>query len=634
VNTAELLWSSVDAAGSAVAEAAHLGTRFERDPIDLAYPHLGASLRSIGPAVLTGPGGQLAVVRTARRTMVVVTPDGGRHRVRTTEVRDWTVADIEVAVEPEVRALPVAARPAVLAARLAGTRVAAGWRVRPSADAPLRLLARQAHLGRRLALVVVSQAAVYTVFLAVWAVVAGAAARGDLTGGAVAAGTILLLALAPLRALATWSAGTTTVEAGAILKRRLLGGIVAVEPDSMRHRGAGQLLGLTLEAEALETLALTGGYAALLGTAEVAAAGVAILAGVRATLLLSLLAAWVAAGALVARAYLRRRQAWSRSRLRLTHRLVEQMVGHRTRLAQEGTARHDPCADRQTLTDYAREATIMDRAAVVLGAIVPRGWMVTGFVALLVPFPAGANPVRVAASVGGVLLAFHALEKLAYGTAQLADAMAASRELGPLLRPSSSPATPLQAAPATVELNDVSFAYDGRTVLRDVSLRIRPGDRVLLQGPSGAGKSTLAALLSGTRPPSSGTVTGSSAVTTAPQYHENHVFGASFAFNLLLGRRWPATNSDLQEAWTICDELGLGPLLTTMPAGLAQPIGEVGWQLSHGERSRLYVARALLTDASVVVLDEAFATLDPEALRRTLTCVLNRAQALVVIAHQ
>jgi ATP-binding cassette subfamily B protein len=212
--------------------------------------------------------------------------------------------------------------------------------------------------------------------------------------------------------------------------------------------------------------------------------------------------------------------------------------------------------------------------------------------------------------------------------------MAASRELGPLLRPSSSPATPLQAAPATVELNDVSFAYDGRTVLRDVSLRIRPGDRVLLQGPSGAGKSTLAALLSGTRPPSSGTVTGSSAVTTAPQYHENHVFGASFAFNLLLGRRWPATNSDLQEAWTICDELGLGPLLTTMPAGLAQPIGEVGWQLSHGERSRLYVARALLTDASVVVLDEAFATLDPEALRRTLTCVLNRAQALVVIAHQ
>ena len=71
-----------------------------------------------------------------------------------------------------------------------------------------------------------------------------------------------------------------------------------------------------------------------------------------------------------------------------------------------------------------------------------------------------------------------------------------------------------------------------------------------------------------------------------------------------------------------------------MPAGIEQPIREVGWQLSHGERSRVYIARALLTGASVMVLDEAFATLDPEALRRTLTCVLARAPALIAIAHQ
>jgi ABC transporter len=53
-----------------------------------------------------------------------------------------------------------------------------------------------------------------------------------------------------------------------------------------------------------------------------------------------------------------------------------------------------------------------------------------------------------------------------------------------------------------------------------------------------------------------------------------------------------------------------------MPAGLFQPVGETGWQLSHGERSRIYMARALLQGADLVVLDESFAELDPDSLRR------------------
>ena len=65
----------------------------------------------------------------------------------------------------------------------------------------------------------------------------------------------------------------------------------------------------------------------------------------------------------------------------------------------------------------------------------------------------------------------------------------------------------------------------------------------------------------------------------------------------------------------ICAELGLGDLLDRMPAGLLQMVGETGWQLSHGERSRLYIARALLQDAELVVLDESFAALDPENLQ-------------------
>jgi ABC-type bacteriocin/lantibiotic exporter with double-glycine peptidase domain len=185
-----------------------------------------------------------------------------------------------------------------------------------------------------------------------------------------------------------------------------------------------------------------------------------------------------------------------------------------------------------------------------------------------------------------------------------------------------------------VHAQNVSYAYSGRDVLTGVSLDIRPGDRVLLQGPSGAGKSTLAAVLAGLRVPTAGAVSGASGVVIAPQFHEDHLISASLAFNLLLGNRWPAAPDDLRQAWEICVELGLGPVLERMPAGLEQPVGEVGWQLSHGERSRIYVARALLSGGGTVVLDESFAALDPAALEQTLRCVLKRASALVVIAHE
>jgi ATP-binding cassette subfamily B protein len=119
----------------------------------------------------------------------------------------------------------------------------------------------------------------------------------------------------------------------------------------------------------------------------------------------------------------------------------------------------------------------------------------------------------------------------------------------------------------------------------------------------------------------------------APQFQENHVFSETLGFNLLMGRHWPPKPEDLQEAETICQELGLGEVLSRMPSGFQQMLGESGWQLSHGERSRLFIARALLQKADLVILDESFGALDPENLYRAMRCVLDRAQTVLVIAH-
>lgn len=122
-------------------------------------------------------------------------------------------------------------------------------------------------------------------------------------------------------------------------------------------------------------------------------------------------------------------------------------------------------------------------------------------------------------------------------------------------------------------------------------------------------------------------------MVAAPQFHQNHVYAERLAFNLLLGRPWPPLPADIEAALELCVELGLGPLLDRMPGGLYVRVGETGWQLSHGERSRLFLARALLRGAPVVLLDESFGALDPATLRLAMATARKRARALVVVAH-
>ncbi len=100
-----------------------------------------------------------------------------------------------------------------------------------------------------------------------------------------------------------------------------------------------------------------------------------------------------------------------------------------------------------------------------------------------------------------------------------------------------------------------------------------------------------------------------------------------------MGRQWPVSEDHIQEAHDLCVDLGLGELLQRMPSGMMQMVGETGWQLSHGERSRIFLARALLQNTQLTILDESFSALDPESLEKCLNCAFERAQTLLVISH-
>jgi len=358
----------------------------------------------------------------------------------------------------------------------------------------------------------------------------------------------------------------------------------------------------------------------------------------------------------------RRSRNWTVWRLGMTHDLVEKMVGHRTRLAQEPDGRWHREEDHM-VEHYLELSRAMDRRGILTSAVV-QGWLILGILGLAPAFISGqSSRTALAVGLGGVLLAAGTLQIIVSGFASIGGAAIAWTQVSELFHAAARPEVVGSPAFASLRMANSDEADNGRTileardlvfrhhsrsepVLRGVNLRILSNERLLLEGASGAGKSTLAAVLSGLRVSESGVILlggldqktlGSAAwrrrIAMVPQFHENHVLTESFAFNLLMGRRWPPTPEDLAEAEVVCRELGLDELLERMPAGLAQRIGETGWQLSHGERSRLFLARALLQRADLVILDETFGALDPDNLLKALRYASQRANALMVIAH-
>ena len=215
----------------------------------------------------------------------------------------------------------------------------------------------------------------------------------------------------------------------------------------------------------------------------------------------------------------------------------------------------------------------------------------------------------------------------------------------------ADPANPVPLAPGDIVISDVTFAYPtdedapapAPTVLDGVSIRIPAGKRTAIVGASGSGKSTLASLLTRTWDPASGTVTigGTnvadasltdlrSTVAFAPQ--RPYLFNDSLRANLLLAAP-DATDEDLESALEAVD---LTDWLATEKDGLDTVVGNMGERLSGGQRQRLALARGLLRDAPILVLDEATSQVDPATEARVREGIARVAadSTIVEIAHR
>lgn len=608
--------------------------------------------------VVAGRRGQamvaLSTTRRWRRLHTRVCAEALRSTVGADEQRDLDHLLEAAGVAPARRG---AVSRALQDEQLADVIVADAWCVVLDPGGNFGRLLQRTGVARDVTALVVLHAAQFTLWLVSWALVGQGALDGRTDWGWLTAWVLLLTTVVPLQVWTTWRQGALALRVGRLLKQRLLVGALRLDSEAVRHQGAGQLLGRVLESDAVDSLAVSGGLQAGLAMIELLLSAGVLWLGAAGGVHVMALAALTLAAVLVAAAYYRQRTRWSIARLELTNELVERVAGHRTRLAQEHPSRWHDDEDR-SLEDYVGRSSTLDRWTPGLLVVVPRGWLALGVGILAPAFVIGTAPVPLAISLGGVLLASLALRRFADGLAQLSAAAIAWREARPLFeaaasRPSSPPlweeaSMRSSATSGALEVRDVTFQYPSRTtpVLLGCSLRACAGDRLLIEGSSGGGKSTFASIVVGLRSSSTGLVLvdgldkrtlGTAGwrrrVVAAPQFHENHVFCETFAFNLLMGRRWPPTDADLDEAEVIARELGLGDLLARMPAGLMQLVGEGGWQLSHGERGRLFMARALLQGGDVMILDESFAALDPVTLRQTLECVLRRAPTLMVIAH-
>ena len=304
-----------------------------------------------------------------------------------------------------------------------------------------------------------------------------------------------------------------------------------------------------------------------------------------------------------------------------------------------------------TLVQLARRDALAGGISEGLGVVVT-GITVAGVLAVAVDASAHGHLDRVLIALLALLAlaSFEAVAPLAGAARELSATLAAGRRLLELtgadaaVREPGAPAPP-PSWPFAVALEDVRARYprQQRPALDRVSLRLEPGERVALTGPSGAGKTTVTNLMLRFLDPEAGRV--SLAGRDLRDYHQedvrraisvagqdSHLFFASIRDNVRLPRP-SASDWEIEHALR---RARIWDWISRLPARLDTFVGEEGRELSGGQRQRLVLARALLADAPVLVLDEPTAHLDPSTAVELMHDVFSAAsdRTVLLITHR
>jgi thiol reductant ABC exporter CydC subunit len=299
----------------------------------------------------------------------------------------------------------------------------------------------------------------------------------------------------------------------------------------------------------------------------------------------------------------------------------------------------------------ARRGALADGAGDGLRLLV-MGATVTGVLAVAVSAHAAGRFDRVSIAVLALLAlaSFEAVQPLTQAARERTEALAAGQRLleltdrVPAITDPPEPAPP-PGEPFTVAVEGVRARYapDGPPVIDDFDLQLEPGKRVALVGPSGAGKTTVVNLLVRFLDPEEGRVTLAGrdlreyrqedvrrAIAVAGQ--DSHLFSTTIRENVRLARPG-ATDDEVENALRRARILDW---VRRLPDGWNTLVGEEGRELSGGQRQRLVVARALLANARVLVLDEPTAHLDTTTARELIDDVLDAAadRSVLLITHR
>jgi ATP-binding cassette subfamily C protein CydC len=252
-----------------------------------------------------------------------------------------------------------------------------------------------------------------------------------------------------------------------------------------------------------------------------------------------------------------------------------------------------------------------------------------------------------------ILASFEAVQPLAQAFQFLGHSVAAGERLFKIadaVPQVSEPATPLRSAARSagghmLEFDHVHFAYhpDEGEVLSEISFSVRPGSRVAIVGSSGSGKSTLVRLALRFWDPTRGTIfldgedIRKYALSDLRERigvvaQDTYLFNDTIRGNLLLARP-EASNSDIEQ---VLEQAQLTGFIRQLPEGLETWVGEQGLRLSGGERQRLAIARTLLKNAPLLILDEATANLDPLTEHALLSALdtLMQGRTTLMITHR